>query len=160
MQFRPNGRVLRQWDIRGKCDGLTADPYTGQVIATVNEDANSSLYRVDPWSGQVTHYSYSKPLPHHGGTDAISFYRRHDADQRGPRPATIGGGAAGPTRPDPGGGPCSVALNQARHKAFVRPLFSDGVRRHRHPNGPHFDTGDGQSWPLTDPTRARARCRR
>lgn len=79
VEFAPNGMVIDQWDIRGKCDGLTADPYTGQVIATVNEDANSSLYRVDPWSGQVTHYSYSKPLPHHGGTDAI-----------GPGPVPVG----------------------------------------------------------------------
>ena len=74
VEFAPNGTVIHQWDIRGKCDGLTADPYTGQVIATVNEDANSSLYSIAPWSGQVTHYSYSKPLPHNGGTDAISFY--------------------------------------------------------------------------------------
>jgi len=32
VEFAPNGTVIHQWDIRGKCDGLTADPYTGQVI--------------------------------------------------------------------------------------------------------------------------------
>ena len=48
VEFAPNGHAVRQWDIRGKCDGLTADPLTGQVIATVNEDANSSVYTIDP----------------------------------------------------------------------------------------------------------------
>jgi hypothetical protein len=38
-----SGTVLHQWDITGKCDGLSADPATGQVIATVNEDLHSSL---------------------------------------------------------------------------------------------------------------------
>ena len=64
VEFTPNGRVVRQWDIRGKCDGLTADPDTGQLIATVNEDLHSSLYRINPRSGRVTHYRYSRPLPH------------------------------------------------------------------------------------------------
>jgi hypothetical protein len=75
VEFSQGGRVIRQWDLRGKCDGLTANPATGQVIATIDEDANSSLDSIDSWTGQVTHYQYSKqPLPHHGGTDAISFY--------------------------------------------------------------------------------------
>ena len=40
---------------------------TGDVIATVNEDANSSLYTIDPDApagAQVTHYNYNEPLPH------------------------------------------------------------------------------------------------
>jgi len=31
-----------------KCDGLTADPVLRRLIATVNEDANSSLDTIDP----------------------------------------------------------------------------------------------------------------
>ena len=57
----------------GKCDGLTADPYNGLLVATVNEDAHSSLYTIDPSRGRVVHYAYNEPLSHHGGTDAISF---------------------------------------------------------------------------------------
>ena len=52
-----SGHAVAQWDIAGKCDGLSANPYTGQVVATVNEDANSSLYTIDPWSGTVAHLS-------------------------------------------------------------------------------------------------------
>ena len=74
VEFTRTGHALRQWDLRGKCDGLTADPLTGQVIATVNEDAHSSVYTINPVTGQVRHYHYSRPLPHQGGTDAISIY--------------------------------------------------------------------------------------
>jgi hypothetical protein len=42
VEFTLGGREVRQWDLRGKCDGLTADPWAGVVVATVNEDANSS----------------------------------------------------------------------------------------------------------------------
>ena len=112
--------MIHQWDIRGKCDGLTADPYTGQVIATVNEDANSSLYRVDPWSGQVTHYSYSKPLPHHGGTDAISFYNGQMLISAS-APGTTGAAAPNPAYP----AVYSVILDPAKHVAFFRALFYD-----------------------------------
>ena len=58
----------------GKCDGLTADPLDGRIIATVNEDANSSVYLIDP-SGDAVHYAYNEPLPSKGGTDAITVYQ-------------------------------------------------------------------------------------
>jgi len=75
VEFTLSGREVAQWDLHGKCDGLSADPLTGEVIATVNEDAHSSLYTIKPRTGSVTRYSYSEPLPHNGGTDAISIYR-------------------------------------------------------------------------------------
>ena len=72
IEITRTGSVVKQWDVRGKIDGLGADPATGQVIATVNEDSKSSLYTVSG-SGTVTHYTYSpSPLPHLGGTDAIA----------------------------------------------------------------------------------------
>ncbi len=74
VEFTPGGSVVAQWDLRGKVDGLTASPATGVVIATVNEDLHSSLYSIEP-GGAVIHYQYSKPLPHNGGTDAISFFK-------------------------------------------------------------------------------------
>jgi hypothetical protein len=70
-----SGRVVAQWDVVGKTDGVTADPGHG-VLATVNEDAHSSLYLINPSApagDAVTHYSYSEALSHHGGTDAISI---------------------------------------------------------------------------------------
>ena len=78
-EYRRRAQV--EWSTRrsmgfvGKCDGLTADPSTGRVIATVNEDAHSSLYTIDPTRGTIAHYHYSEPLPSFGGTDAISIYR-------------------------------------------------------------------------------------
>jgi len=68
-----SGQLIAQWDIEGKADGVTADPDAHMVIATVNEDANSSLYAITPGpGGGVQHYSYNEALPHNGGTDAIS----------------------------------------------------------------------------------------
>jgi len=143
VEFAPNGTVIHQWDIRGKCDGLTADPYTGQVIATVNEDANSSLYSIDPWSGQVTHYSYSKPLPHHGGTDAISFYNGQMLISAS-APGTTGAAAPNPAYP----AVYSVSLDAAKHVAFFRALFYDESGATA-ANGPHF--GKTVKLALTDP---------
>jgi hypothetical protein len=68
------GRPVAKWSLVGKCDGLTAYPQMDRVIATVNEDANSSVYLIDPYGGRI-HYQYSEPLPHNGGTDAISILR-------------------------------------------------------------------------------------
>ncbi len=132
VEFTPNGTAVAQWDIRGKCDGLTADPYTGQVIATVNEDANSSLYSIDPGSGQVTHYWYNRPLPHHGGTDAISFYHGQMLISAS-APGTTGAAAPNPAYP----AVYSVRLDKAKHVAFIRALFYDESLATA-VNGPHF----------------------
>ncbi len=67
------GQPLRTWEVTGHCDGLTADPALGQIIATVNEDANASIYLLDLAGGQ-THYRFAAPLAHNGGLDAISIY--------------------------------------------------------------------------------------
>jgi len=75
VEFTRSGEEVRQWDVTGKVDGLGTDPAAGTVIATVNEDGNSSLYTLAAGSGELTHYTYSVPLPHQGGTDAISVYQ-------------------------------------------------------------------------------------
>ena len=72
-----DGTQLQSWSLLGRNDGLTADPRHDRLIATVNEDANSSLYTIRPEAqadDQLRHYSYS-PDPASvtgGGTDAIS----------------------------------------------------------------------------------------
>jgi hypothetical protein len=57
---------------------LTADTQLGLLIATIDEDAHSSVYTITPTAPpgkQLVHYHYNlNPLPHHGGTDAISIY--------------------------------------------------------------------------------------
>ncbi|MGD0706162.1 MAG: hypothetical protein ABSA02_40550 [Trebonia sp.] len=132
VEFTRAGAVIRQWDIRGKCDGLTADPYTDQVIATVNEDLNSSLYAIDPGSGHVVHYRYSRPLPHHGGTDAISFYRGMMLISAS-APGTTGAAAPNPAYP----AVYSVTLDPGHRLAFTQALFYDESHATA-ANGPHF----------------------
>ncbi len=143
VEFTGGGRVVHQWDVRGKCDGLTADPATGLVFATVNEDANSSLYGINPRDGQVTHFAYGKALPHHGGTDAITF---HDGMMliSASAPGTSGAAAPNPAYP----AVYSVTLNWTTRVASIRALFYDEARATA-ANGPHH--GHTVRLGLTDP---------
>lgn len=118
------GKALGQWDVQGKIDGLTADPAIGGLVATVNEDANSSLYTIAAGANRavnVQHYAYNEPLPHNGGTDAISVL----GDQifiSASAPGTTGTLAAPqPTFP----AVYSVTLDSATSVATVSPLFHD-----------------------------------
>jgi len=135
--------VVHQWDIQGKCDGLTANPSTGLVVATVNEDANSSLYTIYPSSGHVVHYSYNRPLPHKGGTDAVSFFHGTMLISAS-APGTTGAAAPKPFYP----AVYVVTLNQAKHLAFFHALFF-GEAHATAANGPHF--GHPVKLGLTDP---------
>ena len=86
VEYSRSGRVVQSWQLTGKVDGLGADSHRDEIVATVNEDGNSSLYTVRPFGhrgGVVTHYTYS-PAPDSatsggvftgGGTDAVSIYR-------------------------------------------------------------------------------------
>jgi hypothetical protein len=114
------GHPLHQWDIVGKCDGVTADPITGDLIATVNEDANSSLYTIDPISGEVIHYAYNEPLPSDGGTDAISIYHGLVLISAS-APGTTGLAAPQATYP----AVYEANLDAADHVATVTSLFGD-----------------------------------
>lgn len=75
VEYTQKGQKLGSWNLTGKVDGLGADPAHGRVIATVNEDGNSSLYTIKPGrrgDARVTHFAYGpKPLPHGGGTDSV-----------------------------------------------------------------------------------------
>ena len=74
-EYTPSGHLVNSWKLKGKIDGMGADPAANRVIVTVNEDGNSSLYTVSS-GGTVTHYTYSpSPLPHLGGTDSVSVYQ-------------------------------------------------------------------------------------
>ena len=78
VEFTPSGHVVRQWDIKGKCDGLTADPDLGVLIATVNEDANSSLYTINPWASRGA-ASSTTPTTSHCRTTAAPTPSRSSA---------------------------------------------------------------------------------
>jgi len=123
VELKMDGDPVAEWDVQGKTDGVTADPETGLVIATVNEDANSSLYTIDPDApgpAQVTHYSYNEALPHNGGTDAISIFRGQILISAS-APGTSGPAAPQSTYP----AVYSVRLNPSTMIATVTPLFYD-----------------------------------
>lgn len=78
LAFDRGGRTVAGYTIPGRCDGLTADPAHDRLLATANEDLNSSMYVIKPGTPQPTHYTYS-PDPAqtgsdgtNGGTDSIS----------------------------------------------------------------------------------------
>jgi hypothetical protein len=119
VEFTPAGSVVKQWDVPGKIDGMGADPATGQVIATVNEDSKSSLYTVS--GGTVTHYTYTpSPLPHLGGTDAVAVYNGK---------ILISASAPGTSGQAPASAPAvfAVTLNAGVKTAAVAPFFADNA---------------------------------
>ncbi|MGB6457090.1 MAG: hypothetical protein WBH47_21685 [Streptosporangiaceae bacterium] len=123
VEFTAHGAVIDQWDLAGKCDGLTADPQRGVVIATINEDANSHIDTIQPnapATRQVQVYAYNEPLPHFGGTDAISIYHG-EVLVSASAPGTTGASAPQPTYP----AVYSVTFDAVTHIATVTPLFYD-----------------------------------
>jgi hypothetical protein len=77
-QYSSSGKLINSWQLTGRCDGMSADPAHERIIATVNEDAHTSLYVIKPEADageQLTHYTYSpNPPVHGGGTDAPHIY--------------------------------------------------------------------------------------
>jgi hypothetical protein len=144
VEYTLSGAVVNQWDVLGHCDGLTANPSNGLVVATVNEDLHSSLYTIDPLTRQVVHYAYNRnPLPHNGGTDAISFDNGLMLISAS-APGTIGAAAPQPYYP----AVYVVTLDQANRVAYVHALFYDESHATA-ANGPHF--GHPVKLALTDP---------
>ena len=123
VEFTPAGQAVQQWDIQGKCDGLTAQPSARRLIATVNEDANSSVYTISPGAPagqQIAHFSYSKPLPSKGGTDAISIYNGQVLVSAS-APGTTGKPAPQPGYP----AVYRVAFDATTHTATIHAVFFD-----------------------------------
>jgi hypothetical protein len=146
VEFNLRGRVVAQWDVVGKCDGLTADPTNGRVIATVNEDAHSSVYMIDPAAGgKAVHYRYNVPLPSHGGTDAIEIYHGMILISAS-APGTTG--AAAPQAGYPA--VYRATFDAKAHVATVRALFFDEAGATvANTNG--AEHGDRVHLALTDP---------
>lgn len=75
IEYSHTGRVVNQWSLTGRVDGMGADRFRHLIYATVNEDANSSFYVIDPKEGppaQLRHLTYNDPSGAiTGGTDAV-----------------------------------------------------------------------------------------
>ncbi|HEX4283289.1 MAG TPA: hypothetical protein VHZ27_21150 [Solirubrobacteraceae bacterium] len=133
VEYDRSGNTVQSWQLTGKVDGLAADPEADQVVATVNEDGNSSLYTVRP-SGHsrsifdrsgngVIHYTYS-PAPDSattggvftgGGTDAVTVYR--------------GQIVLSASNPTPANATAAFRVRLDRHRGVARliPTFADNA---------------------------------
>ena len=126
VEYDRSGAAINTWQLTGKLDGLAADPEHDQIVATVNEDGNSSLYTVKTagrHGPDVTHYTYS-PAPDSGtsggvftggGTDAVSVYR-----------GEIIVSASNPTPADATAA-FRVRLDRHDHTARLLPTFADNA---------------------------------
>ncbi|MBV8996723.1 MAG: hypothetical protein JO287_24145, partial [Pseudonocardiales bacterium] len=61
------GALVTTYQVTGRCDGLTADPTHHRLLASVNEDNNSSLFVIQPGQPTPKHYTYS-PNPAETGS--------------------------------------------------------------------------------------------
>jgi len=79
VEYSTSGRNLHSWQLTGRVDGMAADPAHERIIATVDEDGDTSLYTIRPEApaaSQLVHYTYSPDPPvHGGGTDTPHIYR-------------------------------------------------------------------------------------
>jgi hypothetical protein len=144
VEYNMAGRPVGHWAVTGKCDGVTANPVTGELVATVNEDAHSSLYVIDPGNGAVSHYNYNEALPSAGGTDAITFYNRVMLISAS-APGTTGKAAPQASYP----AVYRTVLDPSGHIATVYPLFGDEATAIVANTG--ADSGHGVRLALTDP---------
>jgi hypothetical protein len=86
VEYNRRGNAVRSWSLTGKVDGMAGNPATHELVASVDEDGNTSLYTIRPAqrvSAQARHYTYS-PEPDSattggvftgGGTDAVDVYK-------------------------------------------------------------------------------------
>ena len=138
VEFTASGQYVTQWSLPGHIDGLTADAVYHQLIVTVNEDGNSSMFTINPSAFrplQVQSFRYNEVLAHGGGTDAISIYQ-----------GQIFVSASAPTVAT---GPAvyKVSLDWATHVAMVTPVFYDNSVA----NNANIGTEGTTTLALTDP---------
>lgn len=124
VEFDLRGHAVAHWDVVGKCDGLTADPLTGKILATVNEDAHSSIYVITPGRGSgAVHYRFNRALPSRGGLDALSIYHGMILISAS-APGTTGAPAPRASYP----AVYKAQLDSRTHLVTFRGLFSDTAR--------------------------------
>jgi hypothetical protein len=113
--YNASGHRIAAWKVKGHADGVTADAATHQLLVTVNEDGNSSLFLISPEApagAQIHHYAFNlNPLPHGGGTDAVSVYH-----------GVILISASAPTTSN---GPAAYRAELVGSVAVLRPVFFD-----------------------------------
>lgn len=121
VEFDMAGKNVAQWDVLGKVDGVGTDTVSGKIVATVNEDGNSSLYVISPAPGSTAvHYKYNEQLPSNGGTDNVVTWDGHVLISAS-APGTIGQKAPQPNYP----AVYETTFNSSTHVATVHALYDD-----------------------------------
>ncbi|MDQ2858027.1 MAG: hypothetical protein M3R53_05160 [Candidatus Eremiobacteraeota bacterium] len=72
VQYRRDGTRVGSIELKGHCDGLRLNPYSGVLWAPVNNDANPALYTFETNLKGVKRYAFSA-APHGGGFDDLAF---------------------------------------------------------------------------------------
>jgi hypothetical protein len=72
VEYSEDGAVLKTFTVAGHNDGLKVNPYTREIWAMQNEDANPNLVTIDSATGRTARYVFGK-TPHGGGYDDIVF---------------------------------------------------------------------------------------
>jgi len=156
--YTPGGVALRDWKVTGHVDGLAADPERGEIIATVNEDGNTSLFTIDarfPWA-QPVQYTFS-PEPDSAHTGGVFTGGGTDGVQVLPDGQLLVSASA----PNNGsGGPVPnatatflVTLDRHSHTAYLEPTFADDAQATDALTGETVTLGAPSASPeaLTDP---------
>jgi hypothetical protein len=81
------------------------------------------VYTIDAGTGQLRHFHYSRPLPHQGGTDAISIFHGQVLVSAS-APGTTGKAAPQPSYP----AVYQVSFDPASRVAHIRPVFYDEAK--------------------------------
>lgn len=64
VEYNDDGTIANTFSVRGRVDGLGADPANHRVIVTTNEDGNSTFHTLDPTAAvPVVDYAYSPNPP-------------------------------------------------------------------------------------------------
>jgi len=72
VQYTLQGTIVREFFVKGHCDGLRFDPYTHLLWATSNEDGNPRIVTINPSTGVIIPYVLPR-TPHGGGYDDVAF---------------------------------------------------------------------------------------
>ncbi len=140
VEYSHSGKMVEKWSVKGKVDGIAGDSKLGRVIATVNEDGNTSLYTLKPGNSNATHYTYS-PSPDANGQSAVMTGGGTDS-------VTVLGSkiliaASNPTRP--GRTATFLVTLGANRVAKLHPTFSDDA------SATNGITGTSVKLDVTDP---------
>ena len=73
VEYDLKGNVVHIYTVVGHNDGLKVNPYTHQIWAMQNEDADPNLVIIDPATRKQTLYTFAPPPPHGGGYHDIVF---------------------------------------------------------------------------------------